>query len=290
MAPPSGMVRPEQYYSSQYQYSQSTYTPPSYRKRLPGQNLNYAKECYSHLARVNSPDETIEYEKARFFVIKSFSEDNVHKSMKYQVWSSTPEGNKRLNMAYIKCTEEKAPLFLLFSVNGSRQFVGVAKMTSEVNFTERFAHWEQDGKWIGKFKIEWIFIKDIPNREFKTIIIPEENKPVTNTKDAQEIPIDQGIEMLKIFKEYKEDYNMLDAFEQYDIDERKRNESKGHKQESFAEIPYDSDREKGRHRRGRGRGYKSRRGKQEKEKKDNKEEPQGTQPKSIPEASSTTNV
>ncbi len=76
--------------------------------------VDYAKKFYSHLARVNSPDITIEYKTARFFVIKSFSEEDVHKSMKYQVWSSTPEGNKRLNEAYQKCVAEKVPLFLFF--------------------------------------------------------------------------------------------------------------------------------------------------------------------------------
>lgn len=76
--------------------------------------MDYAKKFYSHLARVNSPDITIEYKSARFFVIKSFSEEDVHKSMKYQLWSSTPEGNKRLNEAYQKCVAEKVPLFLFF--------------------------------------------------------------------------------------------------------------------------------------------------------------------------------
>lgn len=37
---------------------------------------------------------------ARFFVIKSYSEDDVHKSIKYGVWASTDTGNKRLDQAY----------------------------------------------------------------------------------------------------------------------------------------------------------------------------------------------
>ena len=100
-----------------------TGTKPTYRKRVPGKDrifsfitliADYAKKFYSHLARVNLPDVSIEYKNARFFVIKSFTEEDVHKSMKYQVWSSTPEGNKRLNEAYLKCNEEKIQLFLFF--------------------------------------------------------------------------------------------------------------------------------------------------------------------------------
>jgi len=103
--------------------SQYAGTKPTYRKRVPGKDRNnstitliaeYAKKFYSHLARVNSADMSIEYKNARFFVIKSFTEEDVHKSMKYQVWSSTPEGNKRLDEAYHKCLDEKNPLFLFF--------------------------------------------------------------------------------------------------------------------------------------------------------------------------------
>ena len=253
MDPTYANNRPDQYYDTSYQYPQSSYSPikPSHREHTEGKNLNYAKECYSHLSKVNLPEVNIDYKGARFFVIKSFMEDNVHKSMKYQVWSSTPEGNKRLNNAYIKSQEEKVPLFLLFSVNGSKQFIGVAKMVSEVNFTEKFALWDQNDKWVGKFKVEWIFIKDIPNREFKSILIPtNENKPITNMKDAQEIPYIQGMIVLKKFKEYNADTNMLDAFEHYDNEERKRKEEKP---ESFAKFPHEGGRGRGKVKRGRGR-------------------------------------
>ena len=37
---------------------------------------------------------------ARFFVIKSYSEDDVHKAIKYGVWASTDTGNRRLDTAY----------------------------------------------------------------------------------------------------------------------------------------------------------------------------------------------
>jgi hypothetical protein len=74
----------------------------------------YAKKYYSHLARVNSSDLLWESKNAHFFIIKSYTEDDVHKSMKYQIWSSTPEGNKRLHEAYHKAVEEKAPVLLFF--------------------------------------------------------------------------------------------------------------------------------------------------------------------------------
>lgn len=71
----------------------------------------------------NLPDFQIVYEKAKFYVIKSYSEDDIHKCIKYDVWSSTPNGNKKLDAAFNEAeateseTGAKCPIFLFFSVS-----------------------------------------------------------------------------------------------------------------------------------------------------------------------------
>jgi hypothetical protein len=55
-------------------------------------------------------------QQARYFVIKSFTEDDVQKSLKHEIWSSTNFGNQRLDKAF---NEAKGPVYLFFSVNGS---------------------------------------------------------------------------------------------------------------------------------------------------------------------------
>jgi len=59
------------------------------------------------------------YSDANFFIIKSYSEDDVHKSIKYNVWASTPSGNKKLDAAYQEAKEKSSccPVFLLFSIS-----------------------------------------------------------------------------------------------------------------------------------------------------------------------------
>ncbi|KAI4999720.1 hypothetical protein ZWY2020_004309 [Hordeum vulgare] len=90
----------------------------------------------------NLPDFVTKYEQALFFVIKSYSEDDIHKSIKYNVWASTPNGNKRLDNAYKIAQERmagkgtKCPVFLFFSVNASGQFCGVAEMLGRVKFLQ----------------------------------------------------------------------------------------------------------------------------------------------------------
>ena len=67
----------------------------------------------------NKEDFPETYSDAKFFVIKSYSEDDVHKSIKYNVWASTPNGNKKLDAAYQEAQgkSDGCPLFLLFSVS-----------------------------------------------------------------------------------------------------------------------------------------------------------------------------
>lgn len=45
----------------------------------------------------------------------------MHKSLKYEIWSSTDPGNKRLDKAF-KETAGRGPIYLFFSVNA--RFVG----------------------------------------------------------------------------------------------------------------------------------------------------------------------
>lgn len=72
-------------------------------------------------------------------------------------------------------------------VNASGQFCGVAQMTGPVDFAESVDYWQQD-KWNGRFPVAWHIIKDIPNCQFRHIILENnDNKPVTNSRDTQEV-------------------------------------------------------------------------------------------------------
>ncbi|KAJ0673054.1 putative YTH domain-containing protein [Helianthus annuus] len=101
-----------------------------------------------------NPEEfPVTFTDAKFFVIKSYSEDDVHKSVKY-------------------------------NVNTSSQFVGVAEMVGPVDFNKSLDYWQQD-KWVGYFPVKWHIVKDVPNNMLKHIILEyNENKPVTNSRDT----------------------------------------------------------------------------------------------------------
>ncbi|KAE8692829.1 YTH domain-containing family protein 2 [Hibiscus syriacus] len=176
----------------------------------------------------NREEFPVDFDDAKFFVIKSYSEDDVHKSIKYNVWASTPNGNKKLDVAYQEAQQKSAhcPIFLFFSVNTSGQFVGLAEMVGPVDFQKNVEFWQQD-KWTGCFPLKWHIVKDIPNNSLKHITLENnENKPVTNSRDTQEIELEQGLKLLKIFKEHSSKTCILDDFEFYEVRQKAIQEKK----------------------------------------------------------------
>ncbi|ESK91372.1 yth domain family protein 1-like [Moniliophthora roreri MCA 2997] len=154
---------------------------------------------------------------ARYFVIKSYTEDDVHKSLKYEIWSSTDPGNKRLDKAFKECAG-RGPIYLFFSVNASGHFCGMAEMLTPVDYTRSSTVWASD-KWKGVFKVRWIFVRDIPNVHLRHIKLnnTQERKPVTQSRDTQELLPDAGQEMLRIFHTHPARTSLLQDFAFYEL-------------------------------------------------------------------------
>ena len=163
----------------------------------------------------NPKEYSLNLKGARFFIIKSYSEDDIHRSIKYSIWCSTEHGNKRLDQA-MKEREGKGPIFLLFSVNGSGHFCGMAQMVSSVDYQKSSGVWAQD-KWKGQFEVKWIYVKDVPNSQLRHIRLENnENKPVTNSRDTQEVPPEKGKQVLKILHSYQHKTSIFDDFTHYE--------------------------------------------------------------------------
>ena len=184
---------------------------------------------------------------ARFFVVKSYSEDDVHKAIKYGCWSSTPAGNKRLDAAYRDACAAKppVPVLLLFSVNASGQFCGVAQLASRVDASATAPFWQQSAKWTGSAQLRWHAVKDVPNAALRHVAVgippgvaaaqsanaspaaiealaAAAAKPLTNSRDTQELSYAAGIEALRIIRDYPSKTSLLGDFQWYGEREAER--------------------------------------------------------------------
>lgn len=141
-------------------------------------------------------------------------EDDVHKSVKYGIWTSSFEGNKTLNRIF-KETSGKIPVYLFFSVINSGMLVGCGEMISAVNFTATFNGWYPDFSNLGYFGVRWIFVKDLQEKRLRHI-----NGNFASLEDAEEIPIKAGCRILKEFTKLSNYKSLLDDFEYYDTKEK----------------------------------------------------------------------
>ncbi|XP_010636287.1 YTH domain-containing family protein 1 isoform X3 [Fukomys damarensis] len=234
-AQPPALVQPQ--YPSPQQPPQTRWIAPRNRNAAFGQSGGASSDCNSFAnAQPNSAPSVeshpiLEKLKAahsynpkefdwnlksgRVFIIKSYSEDDIHRSIKYSIWCSTEHGNKRLDSAF-RAMSGKGPVYLLFSVNGSGHFCGVAEMKSPVDYGTSAGVWSQD-KWKGKFDVKWVFVKDVPNNQLRHIRLENnDNKPVTNSRDTQEVPLEKAKQVLRIIASYKHTTSIFDDFSHYE--------------------------------------------------------------------------
>ncbi|KAJ6393154.1 hypothetical protein OIU77_022604 [Salix suchowensis] len=162
-----------------------------------------------HSESYNQVDFATDYKDAKFFVIKSYSEDNVHKSIKYGVWASTPNGNKKLDAAYREAKENHGTCPIFSVVFGECQCTVL---------------------WSGR--------DDVPNSQFRHIVLENnDNKPVTNSRDTQEVELEHGVEMLGIFKNFESYSSILDDFHFYEERQKVMQVRKSRPQVRVASAP-----------------------------------------------------
>ena len=204
-------------------FQQNQYFNPHMHQQMLYHTEMYILSKYRNLIDINTKNASL-YEKvdsnSKFFVIKSFSEEDVHKSIKYGVWSSSKNGNLTLTNAYNITKEKSGNVYLFFSCNGSGRFTGICRMKTPCDENKHFEFWTQDNKWPGLFEVEWLFIKDVPFKEFKDIIITMKDgeiKPISNSRDTQEIPFEQAKIMIERISKYQNSNTILEHFEFYDL-------------------------------------------------------------------------
>ena len=64
---------------------------------------------------------------------------------------------------------DRVPIYLFFSITGAGYFTGVAKMTSALHPDLFFTRWVQYQVWKGLFQVDWLLVKDVPNKALSHI-------------------------------------------------------------------------------------------------------------------------
>ncbi|CAI5735257.1 unnamed protein product [Hyaloperonospora brassicae] len=154
----------------------------------------------------------------RCFVLKSFSEANVHKSLKFGIWSTTALHSALLDQVYrASSLTADRPVLLFFSVCNTRHFHGIARMTSSVQTDTQFQLWEKL-KYEGFFRVEWLLVKDVPNYVLTGVKMSNTptKKSITSCRDCEEVLCSEASEFLTRFTEFDSRSSAWDDFAHYD--------------------------------------------------------------------------
>ena len=144
---------------------------------------------------------------SKFFVIKSYNILDVNASL-FITYGHLLNWETDAWTKHIR--SYRKPITLMLTVRSFcfpgqflGKFCGIAEMKSAIDFTTALNIWCEQTRWKGIFPVEWLLIKDVPNKFFQHLKIPANDyKPVTNSRDTQEIPFDIGISMLKIVSSF----------------------------------------------------------------------------------------
>lgn len=203
---------PKQYYDPFLDTSSTFQT--NFPRAADYSTLKGIVEGFPHLEKVNDSNFNVEEvtSNAKFFIMRSSNDDNIHKAIKYHIWTTTPNGKAALREAWQSFEENKLDpeIYLVFTVVSSNQFLGVAKMTSNINDDESFRYWWEPCKWFGSFQIKWLFVKDIHHSKFEHM--RQENSQIINLRDTTPINANIGKQILTIFKNFPNRPNIFEVF------------------------------------------------------------------------------
>ncbi|ORM41913.1 YTH domain-containing protein 1 [Babesia sp. Xinjiang] len=136
-----------------------------------------------------------------YYVVKSFSDQNVHIALTHDVWATTPKNEVIFDEAFKKGSN----VILIFSINGSSRFIGYALMQSrpgEASVEESVFYLGNGKKFKGKqFDISWIRVVDLPFSECSNLNNScNEGKPVKIARDGQQVDKATGKELCQLFE------------------------------------------------------------------------------------------
>jgi hypothetical protein len=214
-----------QYYQYQTSYYE-TYIDPltPYSTKFPRASTYATQqtivEAFPHLENVNDSNFDVESisPNAQFYILRSGNDDNIHKAIKYHIWATTANGKSVLKQAW-QDFEQKGltpEIYLVFSVVNSNQFLGIAKMTSNIINEESFKYWWEPCKWFGTFQLKWLFVKDIPHFKFEHIKENNNNTSIINSRDSTPISAESGKQIIKTFMENPSSPSIFESFEYMD--------------------------------------------------------------------------
>lgn len=137
-----------------------TYYKPEYLALNSYDNEDQIRDKFPVLRNFNREHQLYEFQNANYFVIRSKKTDDIHKAVKYGVWTSLPQNNKKIEESFYHKRNQGGNTFFFFTFINGPGFVGLARLV-DVDLKREFPFFGEIGKWIGVMHLEWIYVRDV---------------------------------------------------------------------------------------------------------------------------------
>jgi len=189
-----------------------------------------AKNTFSPLKGLN-PAKPPQTDRAEFILIRSQTWEDVHKALKYGVWTSSERNNSFIQHAWEEAQKANIPVYLIFAIVEDQEFAGVAEMTSPLDMSEDFLYWFEGHKYRGLLLLKWHYLCDRP---FKNLLhIKSDSTPLPLLRDCSRLTPEAGREVISYYANLPErkhcgtilgDFEFMDAREKRIREERDKDD------------------------------------------------------------------
>jgi hypothetical protein len=203
--------------------SEEIYHKPPF-KSLPSYDDDAAlRAAFPAMQYVNYVHGIHEFSQSYFYVIRSKKTDDIHKAVKYGVWTSSPQNNFKISEAFKNRTNQGGNVFFFFTYLSAPGFVGLARLV-DMDLKKEFPYWGEIGRWVGVMRLEWVYLRDIEfhNLTKLTEISPIDKlpRPLSDLTDGTKMSEYNAKEIIKIMNEKPETSYILKKFVGHDIQEK----------------------------------------------------------------------
>ncbi|KAK3618146.1 hypothetical protein LTR56_015323 [Elasticomyces elasticus] len=136
--------------------------------------------------------------------IKTEFPENIHHAIQQRIWTTLKAISERIMKVWESRRDPKEKVLFLFSINGMKQFCGLAELSGPWDPEALVEGWtDPSGGFEGTFPLTWLYVKNVPYARFDGLTHGEKNQPIANMWSGQSISPSEplGREVVRIYVE-----------------------------------------------------------------------------------------